>query len=176
MQNIEIKYKIKHPKTLKKQLNLLDSVHWEFRKKQRDIYFRTPNGRLKIRIQDETPAHLIEYFRPDAANPRVSDYHISPVENVAATVADLSEKHGILAEVVKQRDLYWYKNVRIHLDKVAVLGWFLEFESVISEKCARLEAEKNLSEIVEMLSEFLDQPQSLGYLELLNCESNEPLK
>ncbi len=172
MQNIEIKYNIKHPKALKKKLGLLADIHWEFCKQQRDIYFRAPRGRLKIRIQDETQPHLIEYFRPDAANPRVSDYHITPLEDVAATIADLSEKYGVIAEVVKLRDLYWYKNVRIHLDKVATLGSFLEFESVISDKCARNEAERNLAEIVKLLNEFLDQPQSLGYLELLNCQTS----
>ncbi len=45
----------------------------------------------------------------------------------------LAEALGVLAVVEKVRTLYLWHNVRIHLDRVAGLGEFMEFEAVLSD-------------------------------------------
>mgnify|MGYP005726338429 CR=1 FL=1 len=167
MQNIEIKYKISNAGALRKRLLENPVVTFQFRHHQKDIYFKAPEGRLKIRIEDESTPRLIEYFRPDENKPRISNYTLTPLENVEKTQKELSGKYGILTTVEKWRELYFYKNVRIHLDEVVRLGWFLEFESVISETCDESAAKKNLAEIMEFLSGFLTETQSTGYMNLL---------
>lgn len=174
MQNIEIKYKIVRPRALRERLANAPGVKWVFRKQQRDIYFRVPEGRLKIRIETATQPHLIEYYRPDKTRPRISDYRLEPLADPEAAIAKLTARHGILAEVRKNRELFLYKNVRIHLDEVAGLGWFLEFESVISEDCPREAAQTHLDEIIAILATYLDQPQSAGYVNLLLPTAGKP--
>jgi predicted adenylyl cyclase CyaB len=45
----------------------------------------------------------------------------------------LASSLGILVSVDKQREIFLYHNVRIHLDLVDGLGTFLEFEAVVTE-------------------------------------------
>ncbi len=174
MQNIEIKYRIDQPHALREQLASLPAVKWVFRKQQRDIYFRVPEGRLKIRLETGSQPHLIEYYRPDKTRPRISDYRLEPLADPEAAIATLTARQGVLAEVRKTRELFLYKNVRIHLDEVAGLGWFLEFESVISEDCPREVAQTRLNEIIAILGTYLDQPQSAGYVNLLLQSAGKP--
>ncbi|MEZ4747950.1 MAG: class IV adenylate cyclase [Calditrichia bacterium] len=167
MQNIEIKYHTEQLAELQNFLvNSLKITH-EFRHRQRDIYFAVPEGRLKIRIQDEQQPHLIRYFRPDIAETRISDYTIEMLDDAEQTITELQQKHHVLATVEKVRTLFLYKNVRIHLDEVALLGDFVEFESVISDSCDAATAQRNLDEIMQLLQPYLGTPESGGYLNLL---------
>ncbi len=48
---------------------------------------------------------------------------------------------GIHTIIEKNREIYLYENVRIHLDEVKKLGNFLEFEAVMDEKYRNKEVE-----------------------------------
>ncbi len=98
---------------------------------QVDTYFNAPRGRLKLRQIELQPAELIAYSRSDAAAARVSDYTIVPVSNPETLKQALAAALGICAIVDKTREVFLYHNVRIHLDQVAGLGTFLEFEAVL---------------------------------------------
>jgi adenylate cyclase class IV len=99
---------------------------------QLDTYFRVPNGRLKLRETTGKTAELIWYARPDHAESRRSDYRIVPVPEPAALKAALNAAIGTRGTVRKRRALLMWHHVRIHLDDVAGLGTFLEFEAVLS--------------------------------------------
>ena len=99
--------------------------------RQRDTYFATPRGRLKLREEEPGGATLIAYERPDAASERVSDYRLVPVAEPESLRAALAAANGISGVVVKQRRLLlWDGTVRIHLDEVEGLGSYLELEAV----------------------------------------------
>jgi len=102
-------------------------------RRQTDIYFRAPSGRLKLRITDAREASLVSYHRPDTASARESNYEITPVDDVDETAASLESRYGVAARVEKTRTLYQLGNVRIHLDAVEGLGTFIEFEAVMAE-------------------------------------------
>lgn len=113
------------------------------RLRQRDVYLRVPNGRRKLRsITEErdgaprTWAELITYTRPDETASRWSDYSIVPVDlNEVGTVEEaLVATHGILAVVVKRRDLALWGATRVHLDEVEDLGCFIELETVLTDQ------------------------------------------
>jgi homotetrameric cytidine deaminase len=98
--------------------------------RQRDTYFRTRAGRLKLREEEPGGAVLIQYDRPDAAAARESRYRLSPVPEPDVLRASLDEALGTLVVVDKARHLFLWEGVRIHLDTVEGLGSFLELEGV----------------------------------------------
>jgi predicted adenylyl cyclase CyaB len=99
---------------------------------QTDTYFRVPHGRLKLREIEGQPAVLVWYDRPDQTGTRGSDYFLVPVPDAAAMKAALAAALGVRGAVRKRRAVYLWHNVRIHLDEVAGLGTFVEFEAVLS--------------------------------------------
>ena len=104
---------------------------FQWTRRQADIYFRAPSGRLKLRIEEPGGAVLVRYHRPDEPAARESLYELTPVADPDATLAELESRHGILVRVVKTRTLYLLEHVRIHLDAVDGLGTFLELEAVM---------------------------------------------
>lgn len=100
--------------------------------RQVDTYFHVPQGRLKLREIDDRPTMLVYYRRPDSAEPKPSDYWLVPVASAAELKQALAAALGVRAVVDKRREIFLADNVRIHLDEVAGLGTFLEFEAVLS--------------------------------------------
>ncbi|HWD65373.1 MAG TPA: class IV adenylate cyclase [Solirubrobacteraceae bacterium] len=97
---------------------------------QRDTYFNTPEGRLKLREQRPGRSQLIHYERPDQVHERESRYRILEVSD-ADTIRDfLTESLGVWATITKRRRLFLWRSVRIHLDDVEGQGSFVEFEAV----------------------------------------------
>jgi predicted adenylyl cyclase CyaB len=99
--------------------------------RQTDTYFHCQHGRLKLRELDSGQAQLVWYARPDNPRARASDYLLAAVGDAAVLKQALAAALGIRAVVEKRREVYLYHNVRIHLDEVAGLGTFLEFEAVL---------------------------------------------
>ena len=100
---------------------------------QRDTYFRVRDGRLKLREETPGGAALIQYDRPDAARARESRYRIVAIADPATLKQALDAALGTLVVVDKERRLLLWEGVRIHLDRVAGLGSFLELEGVAPE-------------------------------------------
>ena len=101
--------------------------------RQRDTYFRTRSGRLKLREEEPGGATLIQYDRPDAAQARESRYRLSKVPDPDELRASLDAALGTLVVVDKERRLLLWDGVRIHLDTVQGLGSFVELEGVAPE-------------------------------------------
>jgi adenylate cyclase, class 2 len=98
---------------------------------QIDTYFHCSNGRLKLRQIDGLRSELIWYARNDGKDPKPSDYQLVPLMNPETLKAALAAALGVRAVVEKRREVFLYHAVRIHLDDVANLGRFLEFEAVL---------------------------------------------
>lgn len=112
---------------------------------QIDTYFQCRHGRLKLREIAGAPAQLISYQRPDTTAAKPSRYYLIDVPDPAAMFQGLTEALGILARVEKHREIFFYENVRIHLDQVDQLGAFLEFEAVLESEDQIQEGEKIVS-------------------------------
>jgi adenylate cyclase, class 2 len=99
---------------------------------QLDTYFHCRQGRLKLReTAGDAEAQLIWYARPDSTDFRGSDYYVLPIPKPLETRLALSAALGVRGKVSKRRELWLWHNVRIHLDEVAALGTFVEFEAVV---------------------------------------------
>jgi cytidine deaminase len=97
---------------------------------QRDIYFAGRHGRVKLREQGGSGAELIAYRRPDAAEPEESAFIRAAAADPEALREALGAALGETVVVAKQRRLFVWENVRIHLDDVDELGAFVEIEIV----------------------------------------------
>jgi adenylate cyclase class IV len=113
---------------------------------QVDTYFRTLNGRFKLRESSMSGAQLIPYVRPDLAGPKRSDYILTPIEDVSTCKRLFTSLLGIEAVVHKVREVARLGNIRVHLDSVQSLGNFIEFEAVFEAaeeeqgECQKVEA------------------------------------
>ncbi len=134
---------------------------------QRDTYFHAVTGRLKLREAPPRPAELIAYARADVAGPKVSHYRVVPVADHLALIEALTDSLGVRCVVEKGRRVLRWRNVRIHLDRVAGLGHFVELEAVATSP-GGLEVERDR---VEQLRAALgiadDQLVAQGYADLL---------
>ena len=104
---------------------------------QTDTYFHVRTGRLKLReiVRGERhAAELIWYRRANRASARPSDYLLIPITRPAELSAVLAAALGVRAVVRKRRELWMFRNVRIHLDAVEGLGDFIELEAVVSHR------------------------------------------
>ncbi len=97
---------------------------------QTDTYFATRAGRLKLRESSLSGAQLVPYSRADEPGAKRSDYQVIAVEDGAGLLRLLTAMLGVHRVVRKRREIGLYENVRIHLDRVAGLGTFIEFEAV----------------------------------------------
>lgn len=100
---------------------------------QRDTYFRARSGRLKLREEEGRGAHLIAYERPDDTGQRQSRYRIVAVAAADELKAALAATLGVEVVVAKERALFIWEQVRIHLDRVDGLGHFIEFEAIVAD-------------------------------------------
>jgi len=95
---------------------------------QQDTYYRVPRGRLKLREAQGEPPELIYYERSAESTERWSRFIREPVADAAGIGQILEAAFGVLAVVRKRREVYLFRDARIHIDDVEELGTFVEFE------------------------------------------------
>jgi adenylate cyclase class IV len=106
---------------------------------QIDTYFVVMRGRMKLReIETGEGIHsteLISYQRPDRTGSRWSDYRHIPLSiHIASDLKSALETAcGVAAVVDKWREVAILRRTRVHLDRVATLGCFVELETVARE-------------------------------------------
>jgi predicted adenylyl cyclase CyaB len=128
--NVEIKARVQDWETLRQRVDALAGPPNALLC-QEDTFFRTPQGRLKLRILAPDHGQLIYYERPDRAGPKTSHYILADTTEPHALGQVLSEALGVRGVVRKQRWLYWVGHTRVHLDQVEGLGDFVELEVVL---------------------------------------------
>lgn len=138
MRNLEIKARVEALAPLRSRLRKLDGVYRHAILRQTDWYFRVPKGRLKLRaVGAKRDGELIAYLRPDRSAARTSEFQLLPTADAAGVRRLLEQMLGVRACVRKRREVWLYKNARIHLDQVDGLGRFLEIEVVVTDGMAQ---------------------------------------
>ncbi len=159
MHNFEIKLKI-DIKKYDEITNLLEKYYIGYII-QEDTYYNTDKGKLKLRNEDGK-YHMISYQRPNCKyrHSTYTIYHIDNFNSFNETILSNLDKE---ITVKKNRELYMYKNCRIHLDNVENLGLFFEIEVLLDQGGL----EKTLYEIINMCSLQNYNPIKEGYRELI---------
>ncbi len=149
-QNVELKARLNDLDQARRVASDLASAPPQLLR-QVDTYFVCARGRMKLRDFGGPEAELIAYQRPDRLDSRTSAYRILPVADGAAAKELLAAALGVLIVVEKTRELFLHDNVRIHLDQVAGLGAFLEFEAVLTSPA---EAERGHRQVSDLAAVF----------------------
>lgn len=125
---------------------------------QDDTFFACATGRLKLRVFSAEEGELIYYRRVDRAGPKESFYLRSPTSAPDSLREALSMAYGQTGRVRKQRTLFLAGRTRIHLDRVAGLGDFLELEVVLDDEEP---ADLGAREARELMARLGVQPSQL---------------
>lgn len=152
MKNIELKIFVDDFNEIKKLLKRIRARHIG-EMFQKDTYYKCEAGRMKIRSIDNKKFELIFYKRPNKANGKISNYEIFNIKpNQVDCIRSLMEKCFKKQVVVeKKRDLWIYKKTRVHLDRVAKLGNFLELETVAGKSLKNAKTEfKKLFDLLNL--------------------------
>lgn len=145
--NVEIKARLRHFAHLQ-TLAVTLSGEPGILLHQEDIFFSTPQGRLKLRLISPDQGELIYYERGDLSGPKTSRYTIAAVPNPLALKDTLAAALGIRGVVRKQRLVYTIGQTRVHLDRVEGLGTFVEFEWVMQPGQTAAEGRRVVSELM----------------------------
>jgi predicted adenylyl cyclase CyaB len=164
--NIELKCRVRDADAMRRAIETI-ATHRFGVIHQIDTYFITSQGRLKLREADPGAAQLVAYNRADASEARASDYRLVPVENPGALKTALAETLGVFAVVDKRRELFFFHNVRLHLDDVAGLGMFLELEAVVGPLADESLCRRRLASLTQSLAIAASDLLSGSYSDML---------
>lgn len=165
---VELKARVDDQDFLRKILSTLGAEHvGTFQ--QSDLYFKVPEGRLKLReVKDDSTAELIYYERENIEGPKSDDAFILRVQEPEELKKTLKKILTPLIIVEKVREIYRYKGTQIHLDTVKKLGKFIEFERQTSDDPKSIKKDRLILEkLMEKLKIDPSNLESLSYSDLL---------
>ncbi|MDQ3019918.1 MAG: class IV adenylate cyclase [Bacteroidota bacterium] len=145
--NYEIKCRVENYREIKDLIVRFKKFSYST-EKQTDIYYKVNAGRLKLRIINNRSGSLIFYNRDEQSNKRISKYIISDTNCFSELDAILGKQFKVLVKVNKRREIYVYKNIRIHLDSIKELGKFLEVEIIYNNLAS---AKLQMKEVISKL-------------------------
>jgi len=151
MKNIELKVKTEHFQKLRGLLKKSGATR-EGVLLQTDVYFNSKLGRLKLRTINNARSELIYYERPNKSGSKLSTYDrcVIATDQIKALRGMLKKACGESIVVIKKRELWIYKNTRVHLDIVRNLGAFVELETII-DKIIVSQARAEQEEVIRLL-------------------------
>jgi predicted adenylyl cyclase CyaB len=175
MKNIEVKMAFDDPESIISVLRKIGAKH-KGRLHQIDTYYRCRQGRLKLRTINDRKHVLIFYTRPDTLSGKVSEYQVFPIgaKRIKNAESLLTRTFGKLIKVEKTRDLWVYKNTRVHLDRVSGLGRFLELETVVKKDVSK--ARKEYDDVTKRLALSRYKKERGSYSDLLMKKQNVCLR
>ncbi|GAB6283038.1 MAG: class IV adenylate cyclase [Ignavibacterium sp.] len=160
--NLEIKVKVNG---FENYLKLLENIKAKYigELNQKDIYYKTKSGLLKLRIEGNKK-ELIKYNRAEDKKNRWSDYEIITFEskNPKKIMDSLFDYE---TTIIKTRKLFIYKNTRIHLDTVKGLGKFIELETIVTS--TKKDAQERFNYLVNKLNLNKKNELRLSYRNLM---------
>jgi len=136
---------------------------------QHDFFFRSSEGRLKLRVFEPGCGELIRYKREDIADARSSHYQIARTSDPAILLDILTQALGCIGEVKKTRILCLIGQTRVHIDRVEGLGDFLELEVILRPDQSEDEGKWIAEELMKELGIEKSQLIAEAYVDLLSA-------
>ena len=164
--NIEIKAKVEDLESIEAVAQAISDTPCQILE-QEDIFFNSPQGRLKLRLFPNGVGNLIYYERPDSNQAKQSDYIIYETNKPEGLKLLLEKTLGRKITVKKIRHLYISGQTRIHLDRIEGLGTFVEIEVVLHQGQIPQEGYRIAEELMKRLHIEDDQLVSGAYADLI---------
>jgi predicted adenylyl cyclase CyaB len=163
--NIEAKF---YTESLEETERLAEEIGASYQAElaQTDIYYKTPKGRLKLRLFPGNLSQLIYYERPDSAESRISEYEVFDVANTERFLRIVEKIFEVEVTVKKIRKLYIFGSTRIHLDLVEGLGNFVELETVLEPEIPFEAAQEEHHYLLDSLGLTIKTPVPQSYREM----------
>lgn len=168
MRNIELKVKADISKILD-YFTRIKMIHTASLV-QKDTYYLLGKMRLKIR-EEQNRNYIVYYMRKNDLESKDSKYFILGINNsfLGFTKKILNSILGTKRIIEKQRDLYIYRNTRIHLDRVKNLGEFLELETVVKDENNYAFYQMEQREVINLLGLDLLPKIAYSYSDLVKA-------
>lgn len=167
MRNIEFKAELRNLDAAREQCRMLGAQFIGVFE-QTDTYYRLTDGRLTLRVSSNEPPAWIFYHRPDRIQPRMSSFSIL-TDAQARRRWGVGQLHEWLT-VQKTRELWLLRNVRVHLDRVALLGTFLELQAIVSEQHTIRDCQSRIRDLRERFAPIFGEPVAVSYCDLMEQE------
>ena len=127
--NVEFKARCEKPDFVRSLLLNQQGTVYHGRDHQVDVYFNSPQGRLKLR-KGTIENNLIFYERENKSGPKQSDVALFRTTSSDDLEDVLTRSMGVKVIVDKMRDIHFIDNVKFHVDSVVNLGSFVEVEAI----------------------------------------------
>lgn len=168
MRNVEFKAELRDPQIARAVARSIGAKHVATLE-QTDTYFRVVSGRLKKRESvidgQAEPVEYIRYERDDRTPPRISTFQIMSEEEFRERFGSLPLPEWLT--VRKRREVFMLDNARIHLDSVEGLGWFIEFEALVTRRHNVARAHETVATLRREFGPIMGEPLSGSYSDLL---------
>lgn len=170
MHNVELKFELRDL-ALARTLAIACGGTPIIKLHQTDTYYKVASGRLKKREAPGEPVEFIFYDRPDRVDAKVSHFTIYSESEGLAKFGPTPPPIWVV--VRKTREVLLLGNVRIHLDRVAHLGDFLEFEALVTPSSNIARCHDAVRDLRAKLGPALGGPISCSYSDLIAAELAE---
>ena len=139
---------------------------------QKDTFFKSPNGRLKLReeIIDSPISSLIYYKRTDQPGPKQCDFVKTSVPDPETMKTILASTLGWRGEVCKERLLFMVGQTRVHLDRVEGLGIYVELEVLMEAGQSKEEGVSIAESLMAELKIEQSWLESEAYIDILEAK------
>jgi len=164
---VELKARVSDHEFLTKKLSAL-GAEYTGTFQQSDLYFKVPEGRLKLReVENNDDVELIYYERENIAGPKSDDAFILKVQEPEDLKKILKKILTPLIVIEKVREIYQYQGTQIHLDTVKKLGTFIEFERQTADDPKSIKKDQQILEkLMETLEIDSSNLETLSYSDL----------
>lgn len=170
MHNVEFKAELREPQMARGVCRAIGATYIGVLE-QTDTYYRVPSGKLKRRETVGEATEVIFYERPRSLSPKLS--HFTIYTEAAAEERFGREPPPIWLVVKKKRELWMYDGVRVHIDEVEGLGWFVEFEAMVSDGTDMPACHALVAELRRVFGPAMGEPIDRGYAELLSAGTED---
>lgn len=137
--------------------------------RQTDVFFRSTEARLKLRILGPDRGELIRYERANLAEVRPSRYVIARTPDPEILLDILTRALGQTGTVKKIRRVYLVGQTRVHIDAVEELGDFLELEVVLQPEQSEAEGRRIALQLLAQFGIQADDLLAEAYVDLLSA-------
>ena len=159
---VELKARVSEHDSFRKKLSALGAEYLGTFQ-QTDLYFKVPQGRLKLReVNGYITSELIYYERENIAGPKRDDAFLLKIQKSEKLKKILKKILKPLVEIEKTREIYRHQGTQIHLDTVKTLGKFVEFERQTTDDLSVIENDQSFLE--KLLKTFEIDPKNLEML------------